>query len=213
MAEPPRPSIGIAIPLTAALLGLAVGASLVTGAWLIFGSGGESASTAAVSAPSTVGGYVRFADVKLNQTDAAKKTVDRVGNWNLQGAERLSKSHSGAATAIESYTDEGIDNQFTVLIVRARSPFPPFVAFVDPAELGVARPNEEVLEFGDVACTVRNGTTPVGQQPKPEDTVVTACLHTNATLTVQISRPIGDNLGHSPEKVANLVNEVWSTVS
>jgi hypothetical protein len=213
MTEPsPKTSRGIAVPLAAALLGLAVGAALVAGAFLIF-DGGGSGSDEPISAPDRIGDYSRFADIEINKKDAARKTVDRITNWNKQSSERLSTTYGGSGAAIEVYADDSIKSQFTLQLVRASAPFPPFVPYSNPADLGLAKPEQELVEFGDVACVVRNGTTPAGRQPNPDDTFVILCLRTSSSLTVQITSVTGDNLRSDPRKVADLVNDAWTKVS
>jgi hypothetical protein len=210
-STPPPTSRGFALPLAAGLLGLAVGASLVAGAFLIFDSDG-SGSSDSISAPDKVGEYSRFADLEINKKDAAKKNIDRINRWNKQSADRLSGAYNGSGAAIELYADAKIDNQFSVQIVRARAPFPPFVPFTDPADLGLAKPDQELVEFGEVACAVRNSPTPAGQQPEEDSANVMLCMRTSSSLTVQITSVTGD-LGRDPRKVADLVNDVWSKVS
>ena len=68
------------------------------------------------------------------------------------------------------------------------------------------------MEFGEVACAVRNTPTPAGRQPREDSVNVVLCLRTSSSLTVQITSVTGD-LGNDPRKVADLVNEVWSKVS
>jgi hypothetical protein len=89
-------------------------------------------------------------------------------------------------------------------VVRTQSPFPPYVPFTDPEDLGVDKPVEEILRYGSVACSVRNNP----RQPP----IVLGCLRTTEDLTVTISRVTGD-LGQQPEDVAKLVDEAWSELS
>lgn len=94
--------------------------------------------------------------------------------------------------------------------MRARSPLP-WVPYQDPADLHLARAPQEVLRFGDVSCVVQNQPTPEGSEPAQDAATTTLCARTGPDLTVQVLYP-GPDLGHQPERVAQLVDEAWASL-
>jgi hypothetical protein len=70
---------------------------------------------------------------------------------------------------------------------------------------------EEVRDFGAVSCTVRNDTTVRGQTPAPDSAHTGSCSRTEGEMTVEI-RPAGD-IAHQPDRVADLVNQLWTTAT
>jgi len=189
---------GRAIAVVAGFVGLAVGAAVVAGAWLLFGndSGGSSSP---ISAPEQVGDYYRFADVPMLQ-DEDRRPVDYRVEADRRSSERLSAANGDAGAFVQQYSDDDLENGFSLDVVRAPSPAL-YVPYSDPKYLGVDKPPEEVREFGDVACAMRNLTS--------GESMVTRCLRTDAGLSVTISVVTGD-LAEQPEKVAALVDEAWS---
>ena len=192
---------GRAIAVVAGIVGLAVGAAVVGGAWLLFGNDGGGSSSP-ISAPEQVGDYYRFAAVPQMRGNADhKKVADAHADADRHSSERLSAANGGAGAVVQEYTNEEFENGFALEAVRAPSPFPQYVPYSDPEYLGLDKPLEEVREFGDVACAIRNLTS--------GESVVTNCLRTDGGLTVTISHVTGD-LAEQPEKVAELVDEVWT---
>ncbi|MFC4858153.1 hypothetical protein [Actinophytocola glycyrrhizae] len=176
---------------------------MTSGIWLLFGN--ESGSTSPVSAPERLGDHYRFGDVpRLSSGENQRKTVDRQNRYDGESSARLSESNDGAGALVQTYANNDLDSMFALQVVRAPSPFPPYVSFSDPKDLGVDKPREEVLRYGSVACAVRNDP---GQPPR-----VMVCLRTSDDLTVSITNTNGD-LGEQPEEVAKLVDEAWSEVS
>jgi hypothetical protein len=196
--------------LLTGLAGVVVGGVVVGGAWLAMS--GQDGGTAEIALPDKVAAYPRFADAEINQPAKAKPAVERMQKWNAESAKRLSASYGGAAAAVESYSDDGYENSFTVYVVRASSQFPVFVRYEDPEVLKIVRPQNEERRFGEVSCQVANEVTPAGQQPAPESVHVVDCRRTKPGLTVDIVGATGD-LGNQPDKVAALVDEVWAQVS
>ncbi|WP_460529323.1 hypothetical protein [Flindersiella endophytica] len=200
--------------LLAGLVGLVLGGLIVGAAWLATAgrAGDLDGSSDDVALPAKVGSYTRFADAKLNQQPNAKDTVKRINTWNAESAKRLSASYGGAAAAVETYSDDTYENAFTVYVVRATSPFPVFVRYEDPKVTQLARPQNEERRFGEVSCQVVNDPTQRGQRPGPESAHVIDCRRSLPGLTVDIVGPIGD-VGTQPDRIAGLVDEVWSQVS
>jgi hypothetical protein len=198
----PAPPNGGASPRAIAVFtgvaGLVAGAALASGIWLLFGN--ESGSSSPVSAPERIGEHYRFADVPKNRQEAA----DRQIRYDRESSARLSAAHDGAGAVVQQYATDDFQSMFSLEVVRAPSPFPPYVPFTDPEDLGTDKPVEEVLRYGATACAVRNNP---GQPP-----IVITCVRSDDELTVSITRAGGD-LGQDPEAVAGLVDEAWSQVS
>lgn len=189
-----------AIAVVAGVAGLVVGAALASGFWLLFGN--ENGSSSDVSAPAQVGDYRPIVDQEVTQR--RQEVVDRYNRYDEENSARLSAAHDGAGAVVRQYANDDLDQMFSLEIVRAESPFPPYVPFSDPEDLGTDKPTEEILRYGSVACAVRNSPG----QPS----YVMACLRTSGDLTVTITRASGD-LGERPEEVAKLVDQAWSEVS
>jgi hypothetical protein len=192
------------------LAGLAVGAVVVGGAWLLNGSG-TPVDASQISAPGRIGEFVPFEEVELNKSPRAASSVTRVQSWNEQSSRRLSRSHGGTAAVVRTYAERNLESQLTVMIYRARSSHPQYVPYEDPAELGLAAPLNELQEFGQVSCTIRNNSTRVGTTPDSRSANAVSCARTGDALTVEI-RPSGD-VRHQPRQVAEMVDEVWNAVS
>jgi hypothetical protein len=196
------------------VIGAVVGAAIVGATWLVVDSqsGSFDSSGEEISAPAKIGGYVRFADAKINKGAKAKQTVARITSWNAKSAERLSASYDGAAAFVETYSDDSYQNAFVLNALRATTPFPAYVPYQDAKTLQIVRPQNEERRFGAVSCLVFNQPTPAGQKPAAESTIAVSCSRTERGLTVQVSNVTGD-LGNQPEKVAALVNDAWQELS
>jgi len=186
------------------VVGLVIGAAVASGIWLLFGNeSGPSASP--VAAPERLAEYYRFPDQpKIGDGDNQQRVIDRQARYDKENSARLSAAHGGAGAVVQQYTNEDLDTMFSLEVVRAPSPHPPYVQFSDPEDLGLEKPIEEVLEFGDVACAVRN------QPSQPQ--IVTMCVRTADDLTVAITH-VGNFDEMTAEVVAKLVDEAWSEVS
>lgn len=193
-----------AIAVLAGVAGLVVGAVLASGMWLLFGNENGSSSSS-VSAPDRLGEYYRLVDhPKINDREGAQRMVDRQKRYDQENSARLSAAYDGAGAVVQQYASESLETMFSLEVVRAKSPYPPYVQFSDPKDLGLDKPFEEVLEYGDVACAVRNQ----GSQPP----IVVACVRTAGDLTVSITHVTNiDDV--TTEDLAKLVDEAWSEVS
>ena len=192
-----------AIAVLAGVAGLVVGAVLASGMWLLFGNENGSSSSS-VSAPERLGEYYRFPDLpKIGDGDNQQRMVDRQNRYDQENTARLSAAYDGAGAVVQQYASEDLDSMFSLEVVRAKSPYPPYVQFSDPKDLGLDKPVEEVLEYGDVACAVRN-------QPSQPPIVMT-CVRTSGDLTVAITHVTDTDV--EPADVAKLVDEAWSEVS
>jgi hypothetical protein len=199
----PVPRRGRGGVVIAGVAGLVVGGLLVGGAWLLFGGGGGGSSSS-ITAPETISAYARYGDaVERFDPDRGKDVADRRRDWDQRSSERLSAAYDGAGAFVQSYTDKSLEESFTVEAVRAPMPYPPYVPYTDPEVLGTERPTEELREFGDVGCVVRND---------PSQSYVISCVRTDDDLSVRISSVSGD-LIEDPEAVAGLVNATWQALS
>jgi hypothetical protein len=132
-----------------------------------------------------------------------QQVADRYRDWDQRSSERLSAAHDGAGAFVQTYTDDDLEQSFTVEAVRAPTPYPAYVPYSDPEVLGMERPVDEFREFDDVGCVIRND---------PSQSYVISCLRTDDELTVQITHVTGDLL-EDPETVAGLVDTAWQELS
>lgn len=193
--------------IVGAVVGLVAGAGLASGAWLLFGPDGGAigGSSAEVSAPARLGDYYQFSDLPKVREGGGDLTemVDRQARWDQESSTRLSTSRDGAGAVVQRYASEDLESMFSLEVVRSPSPSPQYVSYSDPEDLGLDKPLDEVIEFEEVSCAVRND--PSGQS------FVTNCQRTRGNLTVTVAQVNGD-LNEKPEAVAELVNEAWSQV-
>lgn len=199
----PAPQRGPGGVVVAGAVGLVVGGLLVGGAWLLFGGSGGSSSSP-ISAPPRVSDYSPFGDAaeRLDR-DKGKEIADRYRDWDQRSSERLSDAYDGAGAVVQTYTDDNLEQSFTIEAVRASTPYPPYAPYSDPKVLGTDRPTEELREFGDVGCLIRND---------PSQSYVISCVRTDDNLTVRITHVTGDLL-EDPETVAELVDTAWQELS
>jgi hypothetical protein len=199
----------------AALVGALVGAAAVGAAWMATRArtGGPvepGAHRGAVSLPARLGAYSRVADIAMyKKSGQGAATAERIQTWNAQSAARFSQSHAGAGAAAETYSDDKVQTHFTVFAARDGRSVPPFVPYEDASYLGVVKPSQELLTFGQVYCVVANRVTPLGQELSDESVAVRMCVRSVDSLTVQADHIIGD-LASRPREVAKLVDQVWN---
>ncbi|GAA1972355.1 hypothetical protein [Catenulispora subtropica] len=211
-AAPSSPSPRVPSPWMVGLVGAVVGA-LVAGIPLLLtrssdgGSGGLGASHESLSAPAALADYTPAA--KNNKVDPA--TIKRITTTETTSTKNLSDAYGGATAVVRQYTDASLQNWVTLEAVRAESP-KPYYPYVDPAQIGMAKPDQDVETFGQVNCLVHY--TPVAQgQPEPPDQVlVMTCERTSAHLTVRLRFASGD-AWHSPADAAALTDKAWSQLA
>ena len=199
--------------VVAAVVGALVGAAVVGVLWLALGDDdgdAEAADTTPLEAPAALGAYVPPASAPAMQNEQGQRQVDRWQRWNERTAQQVSEAFGGAAAVAATYVDDDLLSFVPLVAVRAQAPLP-WVPYQDAAELGLARPPQELVRFGDVACVVQNQATPEGQEPAGDAAITTSCMRTGPGLTVQVLYP-GPELGHQPEQVARLVDEAWASL-
>jgi hypothetical protein len=172
-----------------------------------------SASDASTFAPpKKLGAYSRFGDLKLNKTGPGLKTAQRHAAWNRKTAAAASAAYAGAQAIAEDYSNDGLTD--FALLVAVKAPTPRlFVPYTDPAALGVAKAPQEVRTYGSVQCQVQNDPTVAGRKPAAESVHTIMCQRSGPHLTVQIRGVTGDHLGNHPETVAQLIDQVYTSLS
>jgi hypothetical protein len=206
----PPPAPRTPRPWQVGLVGAVVGA-LVAGLPLLLtrggGGGGLGASKDSISAPDNVGGYTPM--LKNPKVDAA--TIKRLTAMESVSAKNLSAAYGGAGAVLRQYSDDGFMNDFTLEAVRAESP-KPFTPYIDPASLGLVKPDQDVETFGQVNCLVHYQPVNQGQQVQPEQIKVMTCERTSAHLTVRLLFGAGD-AWQKPADAAALTEQAWSKLS
>lgn len=209
----PTPSRGFPAPIQGrrfprgpmiiiAVVGLVAGGALASGAWLLFGNDGASSSP--IAAPERLGDYVPQAEAGLQRTtEQGRKVARQWDDWDRQSGERLSDTHDGASAIVQKYTNHDLDTFFSLEVVRAPVPFPPYVPYSDPEVLGFDKPSEEVRMYDDVACAMQNS---------PSESFVTLCVRSDDELTVRITHTTGD-LAQDPKAMAGLVAAAWDELA
>ncbi|MFD5467831.1 hypothetical protein ACFWIQ_34220 [Kitasatospora sp. NPDC127059] len=199
----------------AAAAGLVAGLLLAGIPLLLTGSGGDGDAPATAAAfgglgetlhaPDRLpGGFTPLtagADAKLAENAAA----DEAG-----GTRTLSQAYGGAAAAVRQYADDGMRDFLVLEAVRAASP-KPYTPYADPAPLGQAKPNSEVVTIGQVSCLVFYQPVLTGEQVTPDKTNVQLCERTSAHLTVRLRFAGAQQLQHDTDQAAHLTDQAWST--
>lgn len=208
----PQPGPRAPRPWVVGLVGAVVGA-LVAGVPLLLAGGGDSgggslgASHDALSAPNTVGAYSSM--IKNPKVNA--NTIKRITDTETVSAKNLSDAYGGATAVFRQYSDADLENDFSLAAVRAQSP-KPFIAYVDAAQLGLVKPEQDVEMFGQVACVVHHQPVLAGQQEQPDQVHVSSCERTSAHLTVRLLFGGGDAWNKAADAAA-LTDEAWSQLS
>jgi len=216
MSEPSR-------ALAAGLAGLLLGAAVIGVPWLLTrdddspatGSG-RSGSSAALSAPETLGDFVHQ-DLAMKglgtdeDPEKAAKNAEQYITADRRSTGLLSTAYGGAPAVVQGFADRTFEDLFELTAVRARSPRP-YVAYQDPARLGLVVAPNQMTTLRNVDCVIFNDATNSGGTPAPDSVHVISCQRTGDGLTVQIRQVSGD-VGHDPRRVAELVDQAWGTLS
>jgi hypothetical protein len=176
-------------------------------------SGTGGTSSASVSLPKTLGTFVRFADVKLNKSARAAKSVANEKNSDAKTASALSAAYDGAGADVQVYADQQLATTLAVWAVRGPTPRP-VVAYVDAKYLGLALPPHEIKKVGSSYCSISTiQQTPAGQKPPAAATHTDYCQRSSDSLTVTVYAYGDSTLSRHPDQVVSLVDRVWSSVS
>ncbi|MFI1847374.1 hypothetical protein [Streptomyces sp. NPDC020480] len=203
-------------PLVTAAIGLVVGlaaagipALLSDGDGGGFGGGGGGGE---LSAPAKLDGLRPLVDAQRESNGAkGEKTAEQLAEEARLSGERVSKAYGGAAAVVKQYVDKDFQTTATLIAVRSRAP-EPYVLYVDPKRLALAKAPDELKTIGDVSCVLYNQPTMEGSEPTADSVHVTYCQRTGDGLTVQV-RTAGSGVSNRPDKVADLVEEAWSALS
>lgn len=197
-------------PWMVGLVGAVVGA-LVAGVPLLLtrgdGGGGLGKSKDSISAPEALGGYRPM----LKNPKADASLIKRLTESESMSGKNLSAAYGGAGAVFREYTDDGLVNSFELEAVRAESP-KPFYPYIDAAELGLVKPDEDVEAFGQVNCLIHYEPTPQGQPVEPDQIHVLTCERTSSHLTVRLRFDSGD-AWQKPADAAALTDQAWSQLS
>ncbi|WP_328222950.1 hypothetical protein [Streptomyces sp. NBC_00310] len=204
------------------LVGLALGAGLVGGAWLVTGDGENPASSPAagakavpgggLSAPKTLGGFVRRDQAVLDlDKGAADRMAERYRAWDSRSGERLTRAYGGAAAVVQTFSDSSLWSSFQLTAVRGSAPRP-YVPYTDPEVLGLEKPTNELVTFGKVDCVLHHLPTEAGDEPESDSVSTVSCQRGDGRLTVLFREVTGD-LTHEPSQVARLVDEAWAELA
>jgi hypothetical protein len=176
-------------------------------------SGTSGTSAASITLPKTLGSYVRFADVKLNHSSRAAKSVANEKNSDAKTASALSAAYDGAGAAVQVYADQKLATTVAAWAVRGPTPRP-VVAYVDAKYLGLAQSPHEIKKVGSSYCSISTiEQTPAGQTPPPSATHTDYCQRSSDSLTVTVYAYGDSTLAQHPDQVAALVDQVWLSIS
>lgn len=206
---PSKPGFSLRSPLITGIAGLVVGAVVVGVPWLMSGDASPfGAEKTSLTAPVTFGGFTQVEHNPRYKPGSLNLFKDS----NPQSAKNLSAAYGGAAVVVESYADVDLANFLTLEAVRARSPLP-YVPYVDARDLGLAKPEQEIVAFGDVECLVVNEPAVAASQPDTSTATAVTCERTSAHLTVRLRFSGGGDVAHSPAQAAALVDTAWGLLS
>ena len=200
-------------------IGAVVTRAIVIGVIGALGAVGAPASASsppgdAIELPDTLSGGLTALDLPEaypDDTDAAtieERVADRrtADTFNADG---YSTALGGVPAAARVYAPEDLALFYSVVTVRAElTPLVPFT-FVDPAELGLAKPMTELVWEGDVACVVTWAAVPAGETATDDDRQAIVCQATGDGLTVRINANSGETSAH----VAELAREILAAIS
>jgi hypothetical protein len=173
-------------------------------------SAGSSASTAAVSLPSTLGGYLTFTDA-VSARSPSTTLGSNVVKSDAATAAALSAAHGGAGAAVRTYSDRSLLVIFAVWVVRDDTPAP-VVQVQDAETLGLAKPPRTIERHRTSACLVEYQVVIKGKAANDGNTFTQFCQRTGDALTVTVFGGDDKSLRGHPDLVAALVDQVWSSV-
>ncbi|MFJ7213807.1 hypothetical protein [Amycolatopsis sp. NPDC098790] len=209
----PRRRPLLARPVAVGLIGVLVGAFLVGVPWLTLSLFGDAPGGRPLEAPGTLGGYesTQVAVGKLGSAGTAGKAqIERADKTDRENAARVSEAYDGAPAASRSYSDARLTNGFQLTAVRAPSP-ELFAPYEDATALGLAAPSTELVRVGAVQCLRHNDPTPLGREPDPDSSFVTACQRSGPALTVLLRITAREDTP-TAERLAAAVEEAWTTL-
>ena len=115
----------------------------------------------------------------------------------------FSAALGGVAAASRRYAPEALTPFYDVLAIRSELSALTPRQFVDPNEVGLAKPVEELVVVDDVNCVVNWQPVAAGAEVTDEDRLAVTCQGVADGVTIRISVAGGDQ--PQPEAVAALV--------
>ena len=113
---------------------------------------------------------------------------------------------------MELYSDDELTSNVVVVAVRAQAPGLTIGPLSDPADLGLAAAQQEVVHVGDVDCNlVRQTLVAAGKPVDPQQERTVSCQRTGAGLTVIVTGNTGDGPSGQRQMV-RATDEAWEAV-
>ena len=226
-APPPKgrkPWAAMVVGLVAGLvIAVVVDGVLVATKALHFGSTTASVNTAPISLPASLPGYQDLlaassakagaslsADKKATLIQKQKDNQTKVKSLTIAAYQQ---AYGGAAVDAHTYSDADLMHFVTVIAVRAKAPGLTLGPVSDPAYLGLAVSQQQVVRSGEVDCEmVQTMSVPAGQTPEPKNVIYPVCQRTADGLTVQV---FGGSMqgAEGQQTMIALVNDAWAAVN
>jgi hypothetical protein len=184
---------GASPALLLATLALLLGAIALAGC-----GGGEStgestdesgaASTDPISLPAELDGLkelVKAVEARGGDAESVKSQVENQEQTSKSTEAAYSEAFDGAAAAYLTYSDASLEHLPYVIAVRADAPGMTIGPITDPSYLGLAKPEREVREVGEVECQIIwSPPVTAGMKPDPSSELTTNCQRTGSGTTV-----------------------------
>jgi hypothetical protein len=180
------------------------------------GSGGGGTSTAAnteaIALPATLGTYKDIVEVtksKNPQGSAVASIEKRIGNTTKLTTAAYSDAFGGAASAFRAYSDNSLEQMPNVVAVRAEAPGITYGPVADPADLGLAKNQNEVQKVGEVECLIFWEPVIAGRKPEPRQEHVRQCQRVGDGRTAFVFGN-GFDGPDGLSAMANLTDQAWT---
>jgi hypothetical protein len=179
-------------------------------------TGGGTSSTEPISLPAEIDGYSELVKAVEARQSPDKVVEDQIANQEATGKATeaaYSKAFDGAATAYRTYADSELLQLPYVIAVRAEAPGMTIGPVVDPASVGLAKPEREVRAVGDVECQII-WSPPVteGTKPDPSSELTTNCQRSGSGATVFIGSAGFEGPGGLKDMVS-FTEAAWDAVT
>lgn len=186
---------------------------LVTGA-ASFGGGGVNGDP--VEMPESLGGYSTqhlASEQAAGEGGVPEGFVERMDNSIRLTGEHYANAHDGAGVGVQGYADD--DLAFLPVVVAIRDDAPGLTVGVvsDPADLGLAVPQREVIEVDGVECVIfRTLNTVEGAEEDPEDRTTPVCQRSEDGFTVMVHGPTARGQD-GQDRMVDLTNAAFDELS
>ena len=176
-------------------------------------AGANGAQTTPVRLPVRLGQFEDLVAVTRQHSASAAAGQARVqGRTASLTIAAYERAYSGAPVAYRAYANSTLELLPSVIAVRAPSPGLTLGPVMDPADLGLAIDERTVQLFGDVSCTVYNGTVPAGRKVNPASLTYEQCQRTGLNLSVFV---YGGGFDGNPgrDAIVALTNAAYNAVT